>query len=201
MIQYETQETRHGGQARWIRFGTANGLLGGVLLAVLGLVIHTGLTDAQFEVANPLGAVAMVLLVAALPVFYLHERHWFGRLATAGFWLTTAGWVATAVTMALFALGSEMAGLVFVPAWLVAMLGAFALGVAMLRSDDVSSTRLSAWLFVAALPVGLALSVAVTWFAFGRVDTPWNGPLVLYALAWVVFCARAWSGPTDTVRG
>lgn len=197
MVEYERRRMADVEMGGWMRIGAMGGLVGGVLLALLGVAIHSGLSDAQWAIVNPLGALAMILLAVGLPVLYLSERHWFGTLARVGFGVMAVGWIATAVTMALFAFGSETAGLAFPIGWFVAMVGALAFGVSMLRSDAVTVPRLGAWLLVVTLPIGLPVSVAFTWYALGQVDTPWNGPLVFYALAWTVFCYHLWARRTD----
>ncbi|MDS0292969.1 hypothetical protein [Halogeometricum luteum] len=199
MGEYEQRRTADVQTGRWMRISATGGLVGGVLLALLGVATHLGLSDAQWAVVNPLGAIAMVLLAVGLPALYLSERHWFGTLARVGFGVMAVGWIATAVTMTAFALGSEAGGLAFLVGWLVAMVGALVFGVSMLRTDAATVPRLGAWLLVAALPVGLPVSVAFTWYVLGQVDTPWNGPLVLYALAWTVFCYHLRTRRTDAL--
>ncbi|KTG09595.1 hypothetical protein AUR64_13055 [Haloprofundus marisrubri] len=197
-MQYEQNRLSGMREKRWLRISAAAGLVGGVLLTLLGIAIHSGLSNAGWVIANVLGAVAMPLLAVGLPALYLSERHWFGTPAKIGFGLMAVGWTATAITMVFFAAGFGLGGLLFLPAWLVAMVGALVFGISMLRSDSLTVPRLGAWLLVVALPVGLPLSLAFTWYVLGLVDTPWNGPLVFYALAWVVFCYSLWTRQTET---
>lgn len=77
-----------------MRTSTISGLVGGVLMTLTGLALLTVLNEAEFAIVEPLGAVAMVLLALGLPALYKSERHWFGRLATAGFGLVSLGWIA-----------------------------------------------------------------------------------------------------------
>ncbi|MFC4356790.1 hypothetical protein ACFO0N_02375 [Halobium salinum] len=193
MAQYGRMRAVEASEWRRMRASAVAGLVGGALLTAVAALIHVVVTDAQFAVINWVGAVAMLLVVAGLPALYLAERHWFGTLARVAFGTLAVGWVVTAASLALLAAGVDLAGLTFLVGWLVAMLGAFALGVLMLRSDGLTVPRLGAWLFVAALPVGLPASVAFTTYVLGQGDTPWNGPLVLFGLAWVVVCRALWS--------
>lgn len=197
MTQYERTRAVETSDGRWLRASTVSGLVGGALLAAVAAVIHVAVTDAQFAAINWVGAVATILVAAGLPALYAAERRWFGTVATVAFAVLTVGWVATAASLALLAAGVDLAGLTFLLGWLVAMLGALAVGVLMLRSDSLTVPRLGAWLFVAALPVGLSASILFTTYVGGQGETPWNGPLVLFGAAWAVVCYGLWSRRTE----
>ena len=172
---------------RWMRVSTTSGLVGGVLMTITGLALLSVPNEAEFAVVDPLGAVAMVLLALALPALYASERHWFGRLATAGFGLLSSGWLLAAVALPVAVYGPGVAFLAFLLGLLVAMVGAFAFGVATLRTDATAAPRGAAWFLVAALPVGLPFAVGFTTYVMGQGADPWAGPLLCYGLAWVVF--------------
>lgn len=192
MVQVENQQLATVDNRRWTGVGAISGLIGSTLLAIIAIALHTSLTEAQYAIVNPVGAVAMVLMAFALPVLYLSERHWFGSLARVGFGVMAVGWIVTTVMLVLFALGWGLAGLMFVPGVFVAMIGAFVFGIAMIRSDETKMPRIGAWLLIAALPLGLPISIAYMSYVLGFVDGFWNGPLVLYALAWIVFSYSLW---------
>lgn len=170
-----------------MRIGATSALIGGGLLALIGVALHSVLNEAQFEVVDPLGVIAMALLALGLPALYLSEHRWFGTLAKAGFGMMAAGWIVAAVGLPAAVYGPEIAFLAFLLGLLVAMIGAFVFGVATLRSDETTVPRLGAWLLVAALPVGLPFTIAFTGYVMGEFADPWGGPMLLYGLAWVVF--------------
>lgn len=171
---------------RWTRIGATSALIGGGLLALSGVAMHSVLSVGQATMAAPFLVAAMLLLVTGLPALYLSEHHWFGTLAMAGFWLMAAGWTVAALAFPVANYGPGIVFLGFLLGLLVAMIGALVLGVAALRSDDSTIPRLGAWLLVAALPLGLPFTVAFTGYVMGAVDSPWAGPMLLYGLAWIV---------------
>ncbi len=172
---------------RWMRISTVSALLGGGLLALSGVAMHSVLSVEQSTVAAPFLAAAMLLLVAGLPALHLSERHWFDTLAKAGFGLMAVGWIVAALSFPIANYAFEIVFLGFLLGLLVAMIGALVLGVSMLRNDELAVPRPGAWLLVAALPVGLPFTIAFTGYVMGGVDSPWAGPMLLYGLAWVVF--------------
>lgn len=171
----------------WRRLSALGALIGGGLMVLVGVALLSVLNEAEFAVIDPLGTIAMILLAIGLPAFYLSERHWFGTLATVGFGLVAAGWIVAAVGLPVAIYGPGVAFLAFLIGLLVAMIGAFVLGIAMLRSDAVTLPRSGAWLLVAALPVGLPFVIVFTGYVMGELADPWAGPLLLYGLAWAVF--------------
>lgn len=187
MVQYERKRMAGVSGKRWTRIGASGALIGGGLLALIGVALHSVLNEAQFAVVDPLGVITMILLALGLPAFYLSEHGWFDILAKGGFGLMAAGWIVAAVALPVAIYGPEIAFLAFLLGLLVAMIGAFAFGVSMLRSDEVAVPRLGAWLLIAALPIGLPFTVAFTGYVMGEFADPWAGPLLLYGLAWVVF--------------
>lgn len=180
-----------------MRIGATSALLGGGLLALSGIAMHSVLSVEQSTMAAPFLAAAMLLLTAGLPALYLSERHWFGTLSKAGFGIMAVGWIVAALSFPIANYAFEIAFLGFLLGLLVAMIGALVLGVAALRSDDSTIPRLGAWLLVAALPLGLPFTIAFTGYVMGGVDSPWAGPMLLYGLAWVVFGTYLWSRRAD----
>lgn len=182
----------------WMRVSATSALIGGGLTAFVGLVLHSVLNEAEFAIIDSLGSIALILLALGLPALYLSERHWFGSLATAGFGLMATGWITAAVALPVAIYGPGAAFLAFLLGLLVAIIGAFVFGVAMLRSDTVMVPRLGAWLLVAALPVGLPFTIAFTGYVMGELADPWGGPMLLYGLAWVVFGYHLRTGRIST---
>ena len=172
---------------RWMRIGTIGALIGGGLLALIGVALHSVLNEAQFAVVDPLGMIAIALLALGLPALYLSEHRWFDTLAKAGYGIMAVGWIVTAVGLPVAIYGPEIAFFAFLLGLLVAMIGAFVFGVATLRSDEATVPRLGAWLLVAALPVGLPFTIVFTGYVMGEFADPWGGPMLLYGLAWIVF--------------
>ena len=191
MTQYEHQQLGQPTATRWMRISIVSGLVGGILMALTGLALLSVLSEAEFVIVEPLGAIAMILLALAIPAFYASERHWFGRLATAGFGLLSAGWIVATIGIVVTALTmppvSELGFLAFLLGLLAAMIGAVVFGVAMLRSDSARVPGVGAWLLVAALPVGVPFAIAFTTYVMGEGADPWAGPMLLYGLAWIVF--------------
>lgn len=179
-----------------MRISVLSGLVGGVLLAVTGLALLSVLNEAEFVIVEPVGTVAMVLLALALPALYVSERHWFGRLAVAGFGLVSLGWIAATLGLIVTSLTmppvSEAGFLAFLLGLLVAMIGALVLGIAMLRTDAKSTPEIGAWLLIATLSVGVPFAIAFTTFVMGEGADPWAGPMLLYGLAWIVFGRSLW---------
>jgi hypothetical protein len=70
--------------------------------------------------------------------------------------------------------------------------------VAALRSDAATVPRLGAWLLVAAIPVGLPLTIGFTLYVMGELAEPWAGPLLLYAVVWIVFGRFLWDRRAET---
>lgn len=170
-----------------MRPSALSALVGGGLLVITGLALLSVLNEAEFEIVSPIGIVASILIALGLPAFYASEHGWFGRLATAGFWTMTVGWVVATVALPIADYGPGVAFIPTLLGWLVAFLGALVFGVAILRSDAATTPRRGAWLLVAALPVGLPFAIAFTTYVMGEGADPWAGPFVLYGLAWVVF--------------
>ncbi|WP_336364128.1 hypothetical protein [Halalkalicoccus salilacus] len=187
MVRYEQKRVAGVSNERWMRIGTTSALIGGGLLALIGVALHSVLNEAQFAVVDPLGVIAMILLALGLPALYARERRWFGTLAKVGFGMMAAGWIVAAVALPVAVYGPGIAFLGFLLGLLVAMVGALVFGVSALRSDASELPRLGAWLLVAALPVGLPVTVAFTGYVMGEFADPWAGPMLLYGLAWIVF--------------
>lgn len=157
-------------------------------MALASAALHIIPYETQSTVYDPLGAIAMILLALGLPALYLSERHWFSTLAKAGFGMMAAGWIGAAIAMPLAIYGPEMMFFGFLLGLLIAMIGAFVFGITALRSDEAAISRLSAWLLVAALPVGLLFTILVNGYVIaGYTAPPWAGTMLLYGLAWVVF--------------
>lgn len=186
MVQYRQTRTVGVINDRWMRISTMSALIGGGLMALLGIALLSTLRDAAPAIVDPLGAIAMILLALGLPALYFSERHWFGPLAKVGFGLMAGGWIVAAVAMPVAIYGPEVMFFGYLLGLLIAMTGAFVFGVSMLRSDDLAIPRLGAWLLVAALPVGLPFTIAFISYVMDGA-TPWGGPSLLYGLAWIVF--------------
>lgn len=187
MTQYEQRSAASG----WMRISILSGLTGGVSMILTGIALLSVLSEAEFEIVEPFGAFAMVLLSIALPALYITERSWFGRLAKSGYGLMSLGWVVATVGIMLTSLTtpplSETGFLAFLLGLLVAMFGALMFGVAILRSDAATVPRLSAYLLITALPVGVPFAIGFTTYVMGEGADPWAGPMILYGLAWVIF--------------
>jgi hypothetical protein len=183
-----------------MRVSTLSGLAGGVLMTVTGLALLTVLNEAEFEIVEPLGAVAMLLLALALPALYASERHWFGRLASVGFSLLAVGWTAAAVGITVTAVTappvSEFGFVAFLLGLLAAGIGMLGFGVAALRTRASTLPRLAAWLLVAALPIGVPFAIAFTTYVMGEGADPWAGLMLLYGLAWILFGRALWARRT-----
>lgn len=186
VVQYERSRMAGVSGERWTRIGATSALIGGGLLALSGVAMHSALSVEQGTMAAPFLVAAMLLLVAGLPALYVSERRRFGTLAKTGFGLMAAGWIVAALSFPVANYGPGIVFLGFLFGLLVAMIGAFLFGVSILRSDEMTIPRLGAWLLVAALPVGLPFTVAFTEYVMGGVDSPWAGPMLLYGLAWIV---------------
>jgi hypothetical protein len=197
MTQYGQQRVEQPISRQWMRASTLSGLAGGILMTVTGLALLTVLNEAEFEVVEPLGAVAMLLLALALPALYASERHWFGRLASVGYGLLAVGWTVAAVGITVTAVTlppvSEFGFLAFLLGLLAAGLGMLGFGVAALRTDEATIPRLGAWFLVAALPAGVPFAIAFTTYVMGEGADPWAGPMLLYGLAWILFGRALWA--------
>lgn len=200
MVQYERRQIAGTTGERWMRIGATSALIGGGLLALSGVAMHSVLSVDQGTIAAPFLMAAMLFLAAGLPALYLSERHWFGSLAKAGFGLMAAGWTVAALSFPVAEYGPGVVFLGFLFGLLVAMIGAFVFGVAALRSDEATIPRLVAWLLVAALPLGLPVTVAFTEYVMGGVDSPWAGPMLLYGLAWIVFANHLRTRQSDAAN-
>lgn len=191
MTKYEHQQLGQPTATRWMRISILSGLVGGILMALTGLALLSVLSEAEFVVVEPLGIVALALLAIALPALYVSERHWFGRLAKAGFGLMAIGWVAAPIGLAVVNLVTGPVGsagfLGFLLGLLVGTVGMLVFGVAMLRTDATRAPRLGAWLLVAGLPIGVPFAIAFTTYVMGEGADPWAGPMLLYGLAWILF--------------
>jgi hypothetical protein len=187
MNQYEQQQIEQPTSRGWWRLSTLSALIGGILMTITGIALLSVLTVAEFVVIDPIGITAMVLLAVALPALYVSERHWFGRLAKTGFGLMTVGWIVSAIALPIAEYGPGSAFLAFLLGLLVAMIGAFVFGIAILRTNAKTVPRASAWLLVAALPIGLPFAIGFTTYVMGQGADPWAGPMLLYGLAWIIF--------------
>ncbi len=176
---------------RWLRVSTLGGLVGGILMALTGLALLSVLNEAEFVVVEPVGWFAMVLLALALPALYASERDWFGWPGKIGFALLSIGWVVATLglTVGTYTMPptSETGFLVFLLAFLVAVIGMLVFGVAVLRSDGATIPRSAAWLLILALPVGVPFAIAFTTYVMGEGADPWAGPMLFYGLAWVIY--------------
>jgi hypothetical protein len=181
----------------WLKMSVLSGLVGGVGLILTGIALLSVLNEAEFEIVEPFGASAIVLLSLALPAVYIAERSWFGHLAKSGFGSMSLGWVVATVGIVLTSLTmpplSETGFLAFLLGLLVAMLGALVFGVAILRSDAATIPRLGAYCLIAALPVGVPFAIGFTTYVMGEGADPWAGSMILYGLAWVVFGRSLWT--------
>ncbi|MFC6835163.1 hypothetical protein [Halomarina ordinaria] len=170
---------------------TLGGLVGGILMALTGLALLSVLNEAEFVVVEPVGWFAMVLLALALPALYASERDWFGWPGKIGFALLSIGWVVATLglTVGTYTMPptSETGFLVFLLAFLVAVIGMLVFGVAVLRSDGATIPRSAAWLLILALPVGVPFAIAFTTYVMGEGADPWAGPMLFYGLAWVIY--------------
>lgn len=197
MQQYETtrphDEPTDG--PRWLNASAISAIAGGVLLTIVGFALFSVLEETAFGIIEPLGAIAVLLMALGLPALYASEREWFTRLATGGFGLLAGGWIVatialigTTVTMPPI---SETFFLVFLLSVLAAIVGAIAFGVAILRTPGATAPRLSGWLLVLALPVGVAATAAFTTYVMGEFADPWAGPFVFLGVAWIVLGRHA----------
>ena len=202
MTQYEVRETEKPTTGRWMRASVLSAFLGGGLLIVGALAMFSVPNEAESDIVERIAALGMLLLVLALPALYASERGWFDRLATVGFWSMAVGWTVAAVAALVTAYTmppvSETAFVVLLVSLLIALIGAFVFGVAALRSDAATVPRLGAWLLVAAIPVGLPLTIGFTLYVMGELAEPWAGPLLLYAVAWIVFGRYLWGRRAET---
>ncbi|TYL39714.1 hypothetical protein CV102_05360 [Natronococcus pandeyae] len=179
MVQYE-QQRKIAIDRPWIRASGVGALVGGAMTAILGAIALTDPAPWVYDIIDPLAVVAFVLLALALPAYYVHEHAGFGRIGSIGFGLMAVGMVVVAVAFpALFV--AEQAFLAFVGGFLAALVGAMIYGYSMRKSG--SGSRSAAGLLVAALPVGLAVSLGLASITGGIVP-PWAGPMVLFGLAW-----------------
>lgn len=187
MTTYAQQQIEQHTSRRWWRLSTLSGLIGGGLMVITGIALLSVLNEAEFEVVDPVGIAAMLLLAIALPALYMSERHWFGRLGKIGFGLTAVGWTVAAIGLPIATYGPGSAFIAFLLGLLVAMIGALMFGVAILRTDVETVPRTGAWLLVAALPIGLPFAIGFTTYVMGQGADPWAGPMLLYGLAWIAF--------------
>lgn len=175
----------------WIRISLISGLIGGVILIIGALAMLSVPNEAESDIVERIAAFGMIFLMFALPGLYASERSWFGRFATAGFWAMAIGWsiaaVAALVTAYTMPPTSETAFVVLLVSLLVGLIGAFAFGVAVLRTDTATVPHLGAWLLIVAVPLGLPFTIGFTQFVMGELAEPWAGPLLLYAVAWILF--------------
>jgi hypothetical protein len=200
MNQYEQQQIEQPTSHGWRRLSTLSSLIGGGLMTVTGLALLSVLNEAEFEIVDPIGIAAMILLAVALPALYVTERHWFSRLAKISFGFMAAGWVVAALALPVATYGPEIAFFGFVLGLLAAMIGALVFGVAILRTDAETVPRAGAWLLVAALPIGLPFAIGFTTYVMGQGADPWAGPMLLYGLAWIVFGRYLRTKGTETLE-
>lgn len=201
MTQYEVQGVERATTGRWMRPSALAGLVGGGVLIVAALAMLSVPNEAESVIVEQIAAFGMLLLVFALPGLYASERGWFGRLAAVGFWIMAVGWsvatVGAIVTTYTMPPISEAAFVVLLVALLVALIGAFGFGVAILRTAAATVPHLGGWLLIAAIPVGLPFTIGFTQFVMGELAEPWAGPLLLYGLAWIAFGRYLWGRRTD----
>lgn len=152
-------------------------------MASVGLALFTVLNESEFVVAAPFSIVGFALLAVGLPAYYGRERHWFGRLARGGFRTMAVGTLIVAVAGPIAEYGPGIAFLGFLFGLLVTTIGSLVFGIAMVRAD--AAPRAAAGLLIAALPVGLPLTLGFTAYVMGEAADPWGGPMAFYGLAWV----------------
>lgn len=177
-----------------LQLSTLSEIVGGVLVSAVGLALFTVLNEQEFEIIGPFGVLGFILLVVGLPAYYWSGQYRFGRLARGSFWAMAVGTVVAAITLPIAEYGPGVFFLGFLLGLLVTMLGAIGYGIAMLRAD--ASPKAAAWLLIAALPVGLPLTIAFTTYVMGEGADPWGGPMVFYGLAWIVFGRYLWERHT-----
>lgn len=85
MVQYEQGRIEQSPSHGWWRLSTLSSLIGGGLMSLTGIALLSVLNEAEFEIVDPIGIAAMLLLAIELPTLYVSERRWFGRLAKIGF--------------------------------------------------------------------------------------------------------------------
>lgn len=193
-IENQRGETGEQRRSRLLQLSTLSEIVGGVLVAAVGLALFTVLTEQEFEIVSPLGVLGFILLVIGLPAYYLSGHYRVGRLARGSFWAMAGGTVVAAITLPIAEYGPGVFFLGFLLGLLVTMLGAIGYGIAMLRADVCP--KAAAWLLIAALPVGLPLTIAFTTYVMGQGADPWGGPMVFYGLAWIVFGRYLWERHT-----
>lgn len=187
-----TSFTRRGGLAA---------IVGGALWAITPL--REPLLGGRFPghpVFRPYNLVLVVIAVLlAMGLLALHARYKgsYGRLGTAGVFVIFGGYAlvflgsipAVVFTeegpLTLIRTGQDLG---FLGA-LVALVGAFLLGLALLRSRAAS--RLGALLLIVSLPVGLLGVIVLSAIGFeDAAGLPWT---VLYGGAWIVLGSLLWS--------
>jgi hypothetical protein len=199
MEQHHPTESQRGEigeprRSRLLQVSTLSEIVGGVLVAAVGLALFTVLNEQEFEIVSPLGVLGFTLLAIGLPAYYWSGQYRFGRLARGSFWAMAVGTVVAAITLPIAEYGPGVFFLGFLVGLLVTMLGAIGYGIALLRAD--ASPTAAAWLLIAALPVGLPLTIAFTTYVMGEGADPWGGPMVFYGLAWIVFGRYLWERHT-----
>lgn len=160
--------------------------------------MFAGLHPERGYLGDQLAAIAAILIIVGLIAFYTSERSWFGRLAYVGIALVAIGLVPMAIGSTAIGWVQSAGELFFIGyllGLLIALLGAIILGTAMLRSG--ASPRLAAWLLIAALPVGLPMTIGYFLITLGVIDHIWIGPELLFGLAWVVLGYHLWNRQTD----
>lgn len=167
-------------------------------MAVAGLALFTVLSEREFEIISPFAVLGFLLLVFGLPAYYWSGDPRGGRLARGSFWTMTVGTVVTAITLPIAEYGPGVFFLGFLLGLLVTMLGAIGYGISMLRADV--GPKAAAWLLIAALPVGVPLTIAFTTYVMGEGADPWGGPMVFYGVAWIVFGRYLWERRTRGER-
>lgn len=199
MTQDEQQDVGSSTRKGWTRFGALSGILGGTLAVIGNLGWFAQLYPANSSLPDQIWSVAVVLLGIGIVAFYAGERKRFGRLAKIGMGLVVLGFipmVVSSVASAWVPTAGDLTFIAYLLALLVALIGGIVLGIGMLRTDVGS--RLAGWLLIAALPIGLPVTIGYFLAVIGEIDHPWIGPEILFALAWIVICSRLWTRRTDT---
>ena len=196
MVHYEQQqEAESTRQPNWMRWSAISAIVGGILAAVVYLYVMTDLNPQEFELITTPAHLAGLLLALALPAYYVSEHHWFDRVAQVGFGMMAVGMVIAAIALPIADYGPGVAIFAFMLGVLVLALGSLVFGIAMLRTK--AAPRTAAWLLIAALTIGLPVTVGFTTYVMGELTDPWAGPMVIYGLAWIVLGRYLVAGGTE----
>ncbi|WP_277555981.1 hypothetical protein [Halobaculum limi] len=198
--QDETRRDEAGEErpSRVQQLSTLSEIAGGILVAASGLALFTVLNEREFEIVSPFAVLGFFLLVFGLPAYYWSGHHRVGRLAWGSFWAMAVGTVVAAISLPIAEYGPGVFFIGFLLGLLVTTLGAVGYGITMLRADV--APKAAAWLLIAALPVGVPLTIAFTTYVMGEGADPWGGAMVFYGLAWIVFGRYLWNRRTGDER-